>query len=90
MPIVFDKDKTVPLSACVECGYKTDRVSGDAVPGSYTLCMTCGSLNIFDANMKLRMPTLDEFLKAAANSNVQMLRKTILKVQKDIGGGKSK
>lgn len=67
-------------SPCVECKHVMDRVSGAGrpTPGDVTLCIRCGSLNVFDDALMLRMPTLDEFLDAAKDPEVQKLRRAIL------------
>lgn len=75
-----------PETQCCECGYKTNRASGPVAPspGDFSLCMKCASLNVFDANMTMRSPTLDEFLLAAKDSELQLLRKIILDANEKI------
>ena len=82
----FHSDVTTELapSACVECGKIADRCDGPGQPkpGDAALCIGCGSLNIFDKNLRYRMPTVAEMLAAANSSKVQMIRRAILEVQK--------
>lgn len=77
-------ESETPNGTCCECGYKVNRASGPdkPSPGDYSLCIKCGSLNIFAEGMTLRSPTLDEFLLAAKDSEVQHLRKVILDANK--------
>jgi hypothetical protein len=75
----LDITTETPMSACVECGHGVDRVAGPSAPaeGDLTLCIKCGSLNAFTADLKLRQPTLDEYLTVAADSEFQQARKAI-------------
>lgn len=56
----------VPDSCCPDCGAacKATTCPDDATarpePGSFSLCLLCGALCIFDAAMQLRTPTLEQ------------------------------
>lgn len=79
-------DSEVPPSQCVECGKKMDMASGRGAtpePGDFTLCIRCGSLNVFDVDLTLRRPTLDEYVESTHNREIQRLRKAILHVMKE-------
>lgn len=79
----FDVDSEVPDSQCCECGYGLDRVTGPTVPkeGDFSLCINCGSLNIFNADLTLRQPNDEEIFSAAKDSDIQSARKAILIVK---------
>lgn len=83
----FDVESEVSSSPCCECGHVLDRVSGpdQPVPGDFTLCIRCTSLNVFAENMLFRRPTDDEIFNAAASSEVQAVRRIILRSQKAAG-----
>lgn len=72
-----------PESTCCECGHKVNMASGEGTPspGDFSLCIECASLNVFSDGITFRQPTLDEYLIAAADSELQALRRIILKVQ---------
>jgi hypothetical protein len=76
----------VPPGKCVECGYETDHASGgkeSPEPGDASLCIMCGSLSIFADDLTLRAPTVQEMLRAAADRNIQTLRRAILMVREE-------
>lgn len=80
-PLQFD---FLPATPCVECKHAADHVNlaDEAKPpaaGDRTLCLNCGSLNVIDEHMTFRAPTVDEFLEAAKDPDVQRLRRIILK-----------
>lgn len=81
----FDVTTETPGLVCVECDYAMDATSGPDKPhsGDATLCIRCGSLNIFDEQMRLRRPTIEEYLEAAADRDVQRTRRAILSVSKE-------
>jgi NAD-dependent SIR2 family protein deacetylase len=72
-------DQKLPPSKCCECGHRMDGVSGPRAPmnGDMTLCIYCGSLNIFDSELLLRPPTDEEIFEAAKSSEVQRAREVI-------------
>jgi hypothetical protein len=71
-----------PESFCCECETRFDRASGPATPspGDLTLCIRCGSLNVFADDLTARRPTDEEYFAAAADSELQELRRAILAV----------
>ncbi|MGE5510278.1 MAG: hypothetical protein ACM31O_03390 [Bacteroidota bacterium] len=85
----FDVETAIPMSVCCECGSSFDLASGPATPqpGDFTLCIRCGSLNVLDEELRLRAPTREEMLSAAANSELQRLRRTICEVQAQASKG---
>jgi hypothetical protein len=58
------KTTRVPLGACATCGHKLDSATsiGANVPseGSVSICVGCGALSIFTADLTLRPPTPKE------------------------------
>lgn len=75
----------LPSSTCCECGTVLDAASGPCRPkeGDLTLCIKCGSLNAFDANLALRKPTDDEIFTVAKDPEFQFMRRTILEMHED-------
>jgi hypothetical protein len=73
---VLGQETRLEPSNCCECGKVLDACGGPSRPeaGDYTMCMYCGSLNIFDEGLKLRGPTDDEIFTAAADPTFQFLR----------------
>ena len=71
-------------SSCCECGNENDAASGPCQPspGDFSLCIACGSLNVFDNDLSLRSPVDDEIFEAAKSSEVQLLRRAILATAK--------
>jgi len=71
-----------PGLVCVECGYETTHTCGNGRPGpgDFSLCIKCGSLSVFDAEMKFRRPTDDEIFAAAKDAGIQKLRRAILSI----------
>lgn len=75
-----------PSSPCVECGHVMDYCTGpkgNPEPGAFTLCIRCGSLNIFDEDMKLRSPTLDEYVESTKMPDIQKGRNAIIKINEE-------
>jgi NAD-dependent SIR2 family protein deacetylase len=74
------QDSKLPATACLECGYVVDRVTGPGSPepGSLSLCVKCGSLNAFGEDLQFVQPTLEQYLWAARNSALQALRRKIV------------
>lgn len=53
-----------PQGLCLKCGYFIDRASaitgkGKPVKGDFTVCLNCGGLHMFDANLRLVPTTLE-------------------------------
>jgi hypothetical protein len=80
------KTTETPLNRCPNCGEPNDRASSvdaDAVPesGDASICWYCNHIGIFNADLTLREPTVEEideltsddrFLRMlAANPNVR-------------------
>ena len=74
----------LPDSQCCECGHRVTSSGGPdrPLPGDFTLCIRCGSLNVFAEELTLRAPTDEELLEAAVNSDLQEMRRAILRMHK--------
>ena len=83
MGLNFDTESVTPALVCVECGHGMDRTSGPCAPGpgACALCFFCGSLNVFDADMRFRRPTDAEVFAVARDEDFQRARRAILEVQ---------
>ena len=69
----------VPTSTCCECGEVLRACSGPGTPspGDFSLCFGCGCLNVFGDDLALRRPTDEEIFMAAADRDLQTLRRGI-------------
>jgi hypothetical protein len=70
----------VPASCCCECGNVLELCTGKAKapsPGDFSLCFRCSCLNVFDRELRLRKPTDDEIFAAAADPELQALRRGV-------------
>lgn len=59
------KDHLIRKNICSICGYDLDgasQVNGDNMPkpGDVSICISCANIAIFDDDLKLRQPDLDE------------------------------
>jgi NAD-dependent SIR2 family protein deacetylase len=56
-------DYHTPESTCPYCGKKTNGAAGPEAPeeGAISICIQCRNLGIFDANLIIRKPTVEEF-----------------------------
>jgi hypothetical protein len=81
------RESHVPKSRCVECGYKMDMAScvngGTPRSGCFSLCIRCGSLAVFDDTLRLRKPTLDEYVISMLMPDLQEMRAAILAMPKE-------
>lgn len=70
-----DETRLTP-SPCCECGRLLDAASGTGFPkpDDFTLCAYCGSINVFNEELKLRAPTEEELFFVAVNKPVQVMR----------------
>jgi hypothetical protein len=65
---------------CPHCGYLLDEADGltdpkaKPSPGDITLCVNCGEVCVFDDDMKLRVPTIDEYIKIGRDPNMTRAR----------------
>ena len=75
----FDTETVTPGLICVECDHAMNRGRGPGTPGpgDFSLCIRCGSLNVFEQQMRFRRPTDAEMLEAAADREIQAIRRAI-------------
>jgi len=83
------EEVVVPAGKCCECGHETNRATGvdgrgEPSPGDFSLCVGCASLNVFGADLKVRAPTEEEILKAAADPEVQRARRLLQRIPKEM------
>lgn len=91
-----DGDTILPAGVCCECGTKINAASNlfdksvTPSPGDFTLCIKCGSLNVFDNNLNIRQPTIDEYCRSTMMPNLQGLRKAIIEVGESMSQNREK
>jgi hypothetical protein len=73
-----------PQSLCPHCGYHPDRaanMSGFHAPevGDFTVCLNCGDISRFDANMKLVKTTTSELVE-----NLSLQHLTTIEMMRDV------
>ncbi len=78
---------------CPACGLAIDAASNTwnnrkPKPGDATMCIQCGAWAIFDPHMKLRPPTLAEFLQLSNDDKVQQMGVAHNRLLTDRGGRK--
>lgn len=69
----------IPKQPCWKCGYKMDRSTealGDHKPekGDISMCISCGALAIFNADLTMRKPTQLEEVEIAHHPVVTQLQ----------------
>jgi hypothetical protein len=84
-PMIRLLDMTVvPQSTCWHCGMSSDRSSGlGATPltGDWALCIGCGALSVYTADLTLRRPTDDEKATASRDPNVSRFREALARAK---------
>lgn len=69
-------DTRLPESKCTACGYLTDTATcpsdDNAVPeeGAITVCIRCGHMMAYDAELRLRDLTDEEMHEVAGNEDI--------------------
>lgn len=68
-----DKFETAIVAFCPHCLEDMNICTGDGAPSptDFALCAFCGEFNVFDANMKLRKPSLDDIERLKSFENYQ-------------------
>lgn len=84
--------RDTPVAPCPHCGEELDVASGLGTqdgpkPGDISLCIDCGGVNIFDENLKPRLPTQEENQKAEQNPMVFFGRLAMKLAKGGIYGG---
>lgn len=93
--MTFDKErladnaKPLPMCQCVVCGYSFDCATKADLPreqrprpGDFSLCMKCGEIYVFNPDMTVRIPTIDDML-TLDNAESKTLIKTQTKIRKE-------
>lgn len=73
---------------CLACGYVCDATAGvdrpmRPHPGALAICIRCGHVAAFDANMRFRELTAAELKWTAADQNIRLVRKAIRDLEFD-------
>ena len=73
------KTSHVVENRCPHCNYQTDAASPvlvDCTPSEndMSLCIECGEWSVFGPNLKLRVPTDDEFTALAEDATFRRVR----------------
>lgn len=81
-------DFLVPKCACLGCGLPLIGASNvwdndKPKPGDATMCIRCGIISVFDAEMKLRSPTRQELAKLMHDDKVQQMGMAHAAMRKD-------
>lgn len=80
----------LPISPCFSCGQPNDAATGvfganTPKPGDLTVCMYCGYVMAFDAQMRTRKLTGMEMINVAGDTRIwrlQVVRATTMKGKK--------
>lgn len=87
---------------CPNCGYRMnaatevnslmeDKPSPMPSPGDLSLCLaSCGEWSVFDANLRLRVPTDEELISIGLNLECQALRMAWVRMNEERLDGKIK
>lgn len=69
----------IPPSKCWNCGKENDSSSGPDLPekDDVCLCMYCGVVSFFNADLTLREPTVDELVAANDDVIVRIFKKSL-------------
>jgi NAD-dependent SIR2 family protein deacetylase len=65
-------DFHTPESTCPYCGKVTNGAAGPEAPepGAISICIGCYNLGIFDDDLKIRKPTVEEFAEIRTDPQV--------------------
>jgi hypothetical protein len=76
------KDRHTPPTACLGCGSKIDGATHvgedeDSAPdpGSITVCIYCGHIQIYDDTLKLRELTPEEQIEIAGDARILAIQR---------------
>lgn len=78
------KDHRVKKNICLICNHQLDgatQVNGDEEPklGDVSICIECGNIALFDDNLGLRQPTIEEEREILKDPNISFFQTIILK-----------
>ena len=90
--MIGSEDYRMPECHCPYCGKKISAASnaideGEPKVGDVTICLYCGEVAMFDADLHLREPTADETIAIARDGRTDQLRKMWLMWQAEQAKG---
>ena len=76
-------------SPCPQCGYFTDAASAtnkneeNHMPsdGDIAICFSCANFNIYNENLKLRLPTVEEYLAIKDDAPIVLAQEAIRRLR---------
>ena len=83
-----DVTAETPGNTCPYCGKFTDSASGPVLPkeGDVSVCIQCYNINIFNADLSIRKPTVEEFAALRSDPeqwrDIEMLRFVLRQTEK--------
>src|SRR5262245_33137345 len=86
---IVDEYRT-PSNHCLECGYELDCAAAPGTEprrapqaGDLSICVACGHLTVFDAELKLREPTQAEILEVAGDETLLKYMKARMRLRSE-------
>lgn len=81
-------DFLVPICACPGCGLPLIGASNmwnsdKPQPGDVSMCIKCGIISVFTAEMTLRLPTKREFNRLSRDSRIRQMGMAHTAMRKD-------
>jgi hypothetical protein len=75
------RNTRVPQSACPFCFARLDAATSIRgfvpTPGSYSICLDCGRLLVFTADLELRKPTMEEHLEVESSTEFAIVNRLV-------------
>ena len=80
---MLDDTMQIPASECWNCHKVNDACSGSGAPseGNFTLCINCGCLSVFQADLTLRAPSDDELAESTTMPKIGVFRRAIMQTR---------
>lgn len=79
-----NKIRKIICSVCNHVLNAASQVNGNKMPApdDITLCIGCGNIAVFNDDLELRQPTLEESIKLKKNKNLMHIQEIIFSVKK--------
>lgn len=82
------KPQHTQVNHCPHCGAKVDaasQIGGEDAPraGDVSLCVYCGEWNIFNEDMSIRKPTVDEYVEFGTAPEVKRVREAWVRMMEN-------